>query len=108
MWEKIVRFYNTQIRLHHTPRFYRSDEPTNSVIALKDNVQLTRPRAIPTMLSSTNSVIALKDNVQLTRPRAIPTMLSSIKSKIKNLTNKFKYTEHHEDQRNRNAGKTES
>ena len=83
MWEKIVRFYNTQIRLHHTPRFYRSDEPTNSVIALKDNVQLTRPRAIPTMLSS-------------------------IKSKIKNLTNKFKYTEHHEDQRNRNAGKTES
>ena len=33
-------------------QFYKSDDPTNSVIALKDNGELTRSRANPIMLSS--------------------------------------------------------
>jgi len=35
--------------------FYGSDDPTNSVIALKDDGQSTRSRANPTRLSSLKS-----------------------------------------------------
>jgi len=80
---------------------YGSDhEPTNSIIALKDDGQSTRSRANPTALKddgqSTRSranPTALKDDGQSTRSRANPTRLSSLKGKVKNLTKKiYKYT----------------
>jgi len=42
----------------------------------------------------TNSVAALKDDGQSTRLKANPTRLSSLKSKLKKVTKNFKYTQH--------------
>ena len=55
----------------------------------------------------TNSVIALKDDGQSTMSRANPTRLSSLKGKEKDVSKKINIS-HHEDQRHRGAWKTES
>jgi len=68
-------------------QFYGSDDPTNSVTALKDNDHLTRSRANPTSLSSLKgkannttkvySTINTKDTQVLGRQRAKPNKIKA-------------------------------